>query len=266
MRRVCEKLHSRRGASLLYALALLLVTATVSTVVLTSAVTANRRVHDDRQEEQNYLALSSAAKLIVKSLKDSECVVLETVENITDPSPAPPHVPGMTHIKFDKSNSSSGAFGPALEEIVLSFWKDGETSDTITVTVDVGGDSDAGAALGGVTATFTIERGGTPDAGAVGYVSPTIGTYPIHGYLTIGSGTERQQLYLSAYITGSDGTKVSDYNRTISTITETRVVGYDDEGNPIYGSVPIGEEQEWTHTLKWDAISLSTYSQKEADS
>ena len=64
MERVREKLHSRTGASLLIALLFFLVAMTVGAVVLTAASANAGRVQKSRQEQQNYLAVASAAELV----------------------------------------------------------------------------------------------------------------------------------------------------------------------------------------------------------
>ena len=63
MERVREKLHSRTGASLLIALLFFLVAMTVGAVVLTAASANAGRIQNNRQEQQNYLAVASAAAM-----------------------------------------------------------------------------------------------------------------------------------------------------------------------------------------------------------
>lgn len=72
MERMLKKLHSRRGASILLALLLFLVAAMVVSVVLSAALTAARRVDDDRKREQDFLAVSSAARFLKQALEDSK--------------------------------------------------------------------------------------------------------------------------------------------------------------------------------------------------
>ena len=88
-RTVQEKLHSRRGASLLFAFLFLLVASMVSTVILSGAVTAIKRAHDDTGREQSYLTLESAARLFREMLQDTTVTVTVTVrsdgEKLTDP-------------------------------------------------------------------------------------------------------------------------------------------------------------------------------------
>lgn len=67
-----KKLRNNSGATMLMAILLILVAAVVSAVILTAATSAARHLRNDRQVQQNYLAVSSAAELIRDSvLKDS---------------------------------------------------------------------------------------------------------------------------------------------------------------------------------------------------
>lgn len=68
MERVREKLHSRTGASMLIALLFFLVAMVVGGVVLTAASTNAGRVERNRREQQNYLAVASAAELVKEDI------------------------------------------------------------------------------------------------------------------------------------------------------------------------------------------------------
>ena len=59
-----RKLHSERGESILMALAMVLLATAVAAVILSAAVTAYRRQKNDRQAQQDYLTVSSAAQLV----------------------------------------------------------------------------------------------------------------------------------------------------------------------------------------------------------
>ena len=72
MERVREKLHSRTGASLLIALLFFLVAMTVGAVVLTAASANAGRIQKNRQEQQNYLAVDSAAELVKEDIVGAE--------------------------------------------------------------------------------------------------------------------------------------------------------------------------------------------------
>lgn len=64
MHAVKEKLQSRRGASILMALLFLLVAMMVSVVIIAAAVSAAKSVRSDREQQQAYLTVSSAAGLM----------------------------------------------------------------------------------------------------------------------------------------------------------------------------------------------------------
>lgn len=68
MEHVRQKLHSRTGASMLIALLFFLVAMTVGAVVLTAASTNAGRGRRNRQEQQNYLAVASAAELVKEDI------------------------------------------------------------------------------------------------------------------------------------------------------------------------------------------------------
>lgn len=59
-----KKLKNQQGASILMALLLLLVASVVSVVILTAATTSARHVQNDRESQQAYLTVSSAAELL----------------------------------------------------------------------------------------------------------------------------------------------------------------------------------------------------------
>lgn len=63
-----QKLHSRRGASMLIALLFFLTAMMVGAVVLTAASTNAGRVVRSRREQQNYLAVASAAELVKEDI------------------------------------------------------------------------------------------------------------------------------------------------------------------------------------------------------
>lgn len=71
-KRMFEKLHSEHGASISFALILLLVASLVSVVILNAAVSAAKSVTNDRMEQQALLTLNSAAKIVEKGLSDTK--------------------------------------------------------------------------------------------------------------------------------------------------------------------------------------------------
>ncbi len=82
MRRVQEKLKSRSGVSILFALLLFLVASMVSVIIISASVTAVRRIRDDRIQEQNYLAIASAARVLKESIESSKVVIHERTTKV----------------------------------------------------------------------------------------------------------------------------------------------------------------------------------------
>lgn len=64
-----KKITEQRGASILMALLLVLLASVVSAVILTAAVSAAKQLRTDRQAQQNYLTVSSAAELVRESIR-----------------------------------------------------------------------------------------------------------------------------------------------------------------------------------------------------
>ena len=65
------KLHSEEGASLLFALLFFIVAAMVAAVIVAAAVSGMRRLHDDKEYDQNVLAISSAIMLVEQQLTET---------------------------------------------------------------------------------------------------------------------------------------------------------------------------------------------------
>lgn len=64
-----KKLQQQRGASILLALLLLLLATMVSTVILTAVASVSHHLTRDREAQQNYLAVSSAAEAVRDSIR-----------------------------------------------------------------------------------------------------------------------------------------------------------------------------------------------------
>ena len=63
-----KKLHNERGETILMVLLLLVLATMVSAVVLAAAVSSAKNMHTDREAQQNYLTVSSAAELVRESI------------------------------------------------------------------------------------------------------------------------------------------------------------------------------------------------------
>ncbi len=66
-----KKLHDKRGATILLALFLLLLATMVSTVILTAVASVSKHITRDREAQQAYLTVSSAAELLRDSIQSA---------------------------------------------------------------------------------------------------------------------------------------------------------------------------------------------------
>ena len=67
--KIKKKIKSQQGTSIFFGLLLFLVASMLSIVIINGAVTTVKRVASDKKIEQNYLACSSAAKLLQKKIE-----------------------------------------------------------------------------------------------------------------------------------------------------------------------------------------------------
>lgn len=112
MKRAIRKLESTRGASIIVALLVLLICMTAGAAALTAAsANAGRYTHMAR-DQQRYLAVSSAAKLVRGELCGSTFTAsAEMVENLG----VDPDLPGAEPFKLEvTAGSYDGAFKPWL--------------------------------------------------------------------------------------------------------------------------------------------------------
>ena len=98
MKRCAKKLHSRRGASILLALFMMLVAVMIAAVVISAALTAANRVKDDTVRQQDALSLSSAETILTKYFQDNKVAkrysldrseLSDQIEEMSDPDPNP---------------------------------------------------------------------------------------------------------------------------------------------------------------------------------
>ena len=91
--RIMNKLRSKAGASITFALLLFLVCAVLCSVIIVAASAAAGRITRLSQSEQNYYAVTSAAELL-KQLIDKKTVSLVTVVTTTYDTPYTDGSPG----------------------------------------------------------------------------------------------------------------------------------------------------------------------------
>ncbi len=236
MKRAAEKLHSRRGASLLYALVLFLAASMISALILSASVTAVKRMNDDREREQEYLLLGSAARLFKKSIEASEVTVTKTVYTYYDGREVDP-VTGY--------GASVGAMGGILQTAMYDKFDrepPKETSYDMILEVKDTGDDAFDKLLRPATLTFSMKDDGT-----------------ISGKITMPDGS--QTIYLStnteisSYTIARDVPIYGDPTPRMDPTTNQPLL--DPDGNPIMEQNQIGKYDVTGKRWKW-RVTLST--------
>lgn len=113
MNAIRKKLHSRSGASMLMALLLLLVAVMVSVVILSAASSAAKSVRSDREQQQTYLTVSSAAELMRDCITDAVPFTTVTTSYYMDEGMQRPaaNIPAQV-----STTEAAGAFSGVLNE------------------------------------------------------------------------------------------------------------------------------------------------------
>lgn len=118
MERVKRKLKSERGASILLALLFFMISMVAGASILMAASSNAGRVRSNRREQQAYLALSSAVKLVADDLAKAEYCGRFTYEESKDDT-----TEVMTHIYTQTEGSySSGLSGLLLKDFDAIFY------------------------------------------------------------------------------------------------------------------------------------------------
>lgn len=150
MRRFSAKLHSVRGTSMLIALFFFLICLTAGAIVLTSATASAAKERNRYQEQQAYLAVSSAARLLKKQLSGSSYVVT-AVPYDTGKKDAD----GNEIWKYRTETAVSPSGGNLLTDNILeSGSTDPSATGSYTVAADGAGDSADGLR---VNVTYTMD-------------------------------------------------------------------------------------------------------------
>ena len=161
-----NKLRSSRGASMLLALLFLLVCLMVGAVTLTASAANTGRIQRNRQEQQAYLAVASAAKLLREELTAMKFVgeYEKTVETVYHPdTPNPEGTDTDVTISYTSSTSLTGSDLVTLEILGCGDsyhyyeGKDGATREAPSVNTDYPKTSSPGAVQTMRRSNVTIE-------------------------------------------------------------------------------------------------------------
>lgn len=127
MERLGKKLHSERGASLVMALLLLFVCMMVAASILAAASSNAGKHRSNRVEQQKYLTLSSALRLVCDELERAEYTGKYTLYtwSVTPAGPNPGDPPGPT-VDYVHAKQITGAYScdKITDQIPLGDWLD----------------------------------------------------------------------------------------------------------------------------------------------
>lgn len=129
-----QKLRSSRGATMIYALAALLIITIVSFLVISSASVNVGRVSKTMEGQQAYLTVSSAASLVQKAI-DGEKVEVKITTVSRDGVAETPTITSELE-KRDVAGASVEPFGPILERWVKELIVAGATPIVYTGSSD----------------------------------------------------------------------------------------------------------------------------------
>lgn len=142
-----NKLKQERGATILMAILLVLIASIIAAVILSAALSAYHTLRRDRENQQNYLAVSSAAELLRDAILGDEYTRTVITQTVTDPETQL----STTLLYSDTTAPPEGLFAPWLTRGIEN---DG-TRGTVTITVPPVGAEET--ALPAVQARFTME-------------------------------------------------------------------------------------------------------------
>ena len=109
-----NKIKSRRGASITFALLLFLVCSVLSGIIIVAATTASGRMDQIAESDQRYYAVTSAAELLKDEL-DGKCVTVEFYEK--------------TETTVTHSETSETQGEPTVKENYVRLWYDDNESN-----------------------------------------------------------------------------------------------------------------------------------------
>lgn len=126
-----KKLHSKNGATLLLALLLLLAATMVSTVILTAVSSVSKNIRDDRELQQDYLTVSSAAEFLRDSIENDKFTSTKVVTETKRPDDTTTTYEYEYHKGFMKDWLDSCLSFSEKDGVKLNSF-----SDTMTMRVD----------------------------------------------------------------------------------------------------------------------------------
>ena len=181
MKRILQKLHSRSGASFLFAMLAFMVAAMVAVTIITAATSSMKRVRDDREQTQTHLTLVSAAQLLETELANTQYLTAETTVTSTAEDGTQTAAPGeAVHM----------AQGPLAREIYAA-----------VTYIDGLGENLSGSGYTSPDTAFTVRVDGADDVDVSFRMSGSAEEkYKLYFTLTTDGGEEI--MYLTATVSG----------------------------------------------------------------
>lgn len=135
--RIVGKLRDSRGATLLMALFAMLVASMVCIVILGASVTAVKQSVADHEQEQNTLALQSAAELVRSEILNTGTIVFQAApdaDSFTGTTGSPTAVTSLSSELIDVAQQTLQGVSSAEESFPTG--KGGFTIDAVTTASD----------------------------------------------------------------------------------------------------------------------------------
>jgi len=252
-----NKLHNQTGASLLIALLYFLTALMVGAVVLTAAATNAGRLGRNRQEQQNYLAVASAAQLVQEDLRDTVFTVGYT-KTITE-TISTSVVDGTTHTKVVYSLPKYKQVPPTLSaknKLLTEQPKDDLANLYYYLTQnEPGADIDLGVTLADPYSmkyelTFTAKD--LPNVKGVLEIGKEISSPPADKTLT----AENSKITVKLYIEEADGKKTNAMTLLFTPNIKQPTSSYESKPSE---DTPGGIDHVTTYTteITWDTCVVT---------
>ncbi len=230
-----EKLNSKKGVSILFALMFLLLASMVAVTILAASTTTAKRIRDDKSRTQDYLALRSAAEYFSEQLADTTITLSYTgYEEAVSGSGIVTNNGPDTFVGIDRSE------GPLSGDYFMSVYEQcrihGSASGNYSVEMD-----EPSGSIPKTDVEFEMIKYPSGDAsGDKAYIK---------GYFTVdGSTKDDQKIYFFADIRLHDPV----YEEIDNTLSDA---AYDTYGNQIV-TVYYEKELKWP-TFQYDSMPIT---------
>lgn len=255
MSRIKNRLESRRGASITFALLLFLVCAVLSSVILVAATTAAGRIAGMVEADQRYYAVTSASELLKELISEKTVTVAEvttasTTNSYTDGSPsASVSNNDEESVIYVVNGSADGMSAEELDDLSNATKNPGLSNKLSTIVEDAGYryyEAKANpAALFPLTSTFTLS---STDAASVAVSITELIQADGSLVLTLSKDSFQQQLVFSCTV--SDTSSSGSYNEVTGSSVTTQ--------NQVQSEVKTNTTTVTTKKMTWTLTGVNS--------